>query len=212
MEGADPIHAPSDLEEFHAMGVRIIALAWDDKNRYASGTDTGEGLSAAGMELIEKMNDLNIVLDLSHLNEKCFWQAIDITASIPIASHSNSMSLCSHPRNLTDEQVTAVAEKGGVIGILLYSPFLNSGITRATLHDVFLHTDHMVRLVGEDHVGIGTDLDGAEIGAFPEEIQTVADLPKIADTLRNNGYGEERVKKIMGENFIRVIRENFQRA
>lgn len=208
MEGADPLKSPEDLEMFYQRGVRIIGPAWNNMNLYASGPDTENGITSLGFELLEKMNKLGITLDLSHLNIKCFWEAIEKTRLIPIATHSNSRALRDHPRNLYDDQLKAIAERGGVVGLVLYGPFLKTSSKKATLTDLFAHADHIINLIGEDHVGIGTDLDGAEVSAFPPEIKTIADLPKIVELFLREGYSEERVKKIMGENFLRVLKKN----
>jgi len=211
MEGADPVESPERLSEFYDRGVRIIGLSWNDRNIYASGNDTEEGLSDDGRKLVEEMNGLGITLDLSHLNEKGFGEAIGLTKLIPIASHSNARAVTDHPRNLRDEQITAIAGRGGVVGLVLYNQFLRTGGGTPTLEDVFTHADHMVRLVGEEHVGLGSDMDGARIVDFPEELRRIADLPKIAEYFLEKGYSEERVKKIMGGNFLRVMRENLRR-
>ena len=208
MEGADPIEGPDKLGEFYERGVRLIGLTWNDKNRFASGNETEEGLTDEGRELIERMNELRITLDLSHINEKGFWEAVGLTTLIPIASHSNARSLTDHPRNLKDDQLLAISERGGVIGIVLYNQFLRTGDKTPTVEDVFKHTDYIVNLCGEDHVGIGSDMDGARIEDFPEDLRKIADLPKIAGYFLEKGYSEERVRKIMGGNFLRVIEEN----
>jgi len=208
MEGADPIEEPKKLNEFYDMGVRIIGLSWNDQNKYASGNDTSSGLSQEGKELIKRMNDLRITLDLSHLNEKCFWEALELCECVPIATHSNARVITNHPRNLNDDQLRAIAERGGVIGIVLYNNFLKTGDTKATLEDVFAHADYMINLCGEDHVGIGSDLDGGNIDEFPDDIQKVSDLPKIAEFFLNKVYSEDRVKKIMGGNLLRALKEN----
>ncbi len=208
MEGADPIEEPRKLKEFYERGVRIIGLAWNDQNQYASGNNTDSGLTKEGFDLVQRMNDLHITLDLSHLNERGFWEAIEACATIPIASHSNARSLTNHPRNLKDDQLRAISERGGVIGLVLYNQFLKTGSENPALEDVFAHADYMITLCGEDHVGIGSDLDGASIDDFPKEIRTVTDLPKIGELFFKKGYSEERVRKIMGGNFLRVLKEN----
>jgi membrane dipeptidase len=208
MEGADPIKEPEKLNEFYDKGVRIIGLTWNDQNQYASGTNTDSGLTNEGKELIKRMNDLRITLDLSHLNESCFWEALEIYETIPIATHSNARAITDHSRNLKDDQLRAIAERGGVIGLVLYNDFLKTGNKKPTLEDVFTHADYMINLCGEAHVGIGSDLDGGRIDQFPNEIRTVADLSKIAYFFVEKGYSEERVRKIMGGNFLRVIKGN----
>jgi len=208
MEGADPIESVGKLDEFYERGVRIIGLAWNDKNQYASGNDTEDGLSQEGVRLIHRMNDLSITLDLSHLNEKCFWEAVELTNLIPIATHSNARTITDHKRNLSDKQLKAISERGGVIGIVLYNYFLKIGEKTPTLEEVFAHADYMVNLCGEDHVGIGSDMDGARIEDFPQGLKTVADLPKIAEYFCDKGYSEDRVTKIMSGNFLRVLKSN----
>lgn len=208
IEGADPIENVSKLDEFYDRGVRVIGPAWNNKNHYASGNETEEGLSKEGVQLIKRMNELGITLDLSHLNEKCFWESIELTNLIPIATHSNARALTDHVRNLRDEQLKAISDRGGVIGIVLYNYFLKTGENTPTLEDVFKHTDYMVNLCGEDHVGIGSDMDGARIEDFPEGLKTIADLPKIAEYFCERGYTKERVSKIMSGNFLRVMKEN----
>jgi membrane dipeptidase len=210
MEGADPIESVDKLDEFYEKGVRIIGLSWNDKNQYASGNDTEDGLSQEGVLLINKMNDIGITLDLSHLNEKCFWEAVELTNLIPIATHSNARAITDHPRNLRDDQLRAISERGGVIGIVLYNYFLKTADKTPTLEEVFAHADYMVNLCGEDHVGIGSDMDGARIEDFPQGLKTIADLPKIAQFFLEKGYSEQRVTKIMSGNFLRVLETNLK--
>jgi len=208
MEGADPIEELKDLKFYFDKGLRILGPAWNNKNKYASGHNTDSALSNAGKKLIEEMNNFGITLDLSHLNEKCFWDAIDITNLIPIATHSNSRTLTDHPRNLYDDQLLAISERGGVIGIVFYNTFLKTGKNTPTLEDIFKHTDYIINLCGEDHVGIGTDLDGGKIEEFPKEIRHISNLPLVTKYFLEKGYNEERVKKIMGANFLRVLKSN----
>ncbi len=208
MEGADPIEEINDLKFYFDKGIRILGPAWNNKNKYASGHETDSALSDEGKKLIQEMNNLGITLDLSHLNEKCFWDAIKITNLIPIATHSNARTLTNHPRNLYDDQLLAISERGGVTGIVFYNTFLKTGKNTPTLEDIFKHTDYIINLCGEDHVGIGTDLDGGKIEEFPEEIRQISSLPVVAQYFLEKGYTEERVRKIMGSNFLRVLKSN----
>ena len=208
MEGADPIEDINDLKFYFDKGLRILGPAWNNKNKYASGHETDSALSDEGKKLIQEMNNLGITLDLSHLNEKCFWDAIKITDLIPIATHSNARTLTNHPRNLYDDQLLAISERGGVTGIVFYNTFLKTGKNTPTLEDIFKHTDYIINLCGEDHVGIGTDLDGGKIEEFPEEMRQISSLPVVAQYFLDKGYTEERVKKIMGSNFLRVLKSN----
>ena len=195
MEGADPIEEINDLKFYFDKGIRILGPAWNNKNKYASGPETDSALSDEGKKLIQEMNNLGITLDLSHLNEKCFWDAIKITNLIPIATHSNARTLTNHPRNLYDDQLLAISERGGVTGIVFYNTFLKTGKNTPTLEDIFKHTDYIINLCGEDHVGIGTDLDGGKIEEFPQEIRQISSLPVVAQYFLEKGYTEERVKK-----------------
>lgn len=208
MEGADPIEEISDLKYYYDHGLRMLGPAWNNKNKFASGPETDSALSEDGKELIGEMNNLGITLDLSHLNEKCFWEAIEITNLIPIATHSNARALTNHPRNLYDDQLLAISERGGVTGIVFYNSFLKTGKNTPTLEDIYKHTDYIINLCGEDHVGIGTDLDGGKIEEFPKEIRQISKLPSVAKYFLEKGYTEERVKKIMGSNFLRVLKSN----
>lgn len=216
MEGADPIQKPKELNDFYERGIRVIGLAWNDQNQFASGNNTDSGLTENGKELIKRMDEFKITLDLSHLNERCFWEALEICKTIPIASHSNARSLTDHPRNLKDDQLRAISERGGVIGLVLYKHFLKTAYENSTcgeqiqttLEDIFAHADYIINLCGENHVGIGSDLDGAGVEDFPKEIRTVADLPRVGDFFLKKGYTEERVRKIMNGNFLRVLRQN----
>lgn len=206
MEGAEPIESPERLDRFYKRGVRVISLSWNNPNIYASGHESNQGVTRLGRLLIEEMNELGLTLDLSHLNENGFWDAIGLTNLIPVATHSNARAIRNHPRNLWNEQLKAIADRGGVVGVVFYGPFLSEG--KATLEDIFKHIDHMVSIIGDDHVGIGSDLDGGAMEAFPSEIGTVADLPKLAEFLAEKGYGHETIRKIMGGNFLRVLRKN----
>ena len=181
MEGADPIEDISELEFYYSNGLRLLGPAWNNKNKFASGPETELGLTSDGIKLIEKMNALGITLDLSHLNEKCFWSAIELTKFIPIATHSNARALTNHPRNLKDNQLLAISKRGGVIGIVFYNSFLKTKNNPPTLEDIFEHTNYIVKLCGEDHVGIGTDSDGGKIQEFPEEVRQISKLPLVAE-------------------------------
>lgn len=210
MEGADPLRNPEDLDEYYHRGVRILGPAWNNKNIFASGTDTQDGLSDKGVNLIKRMNELNVTLDLSHLNEKSFWDSIELTELIPVATHSNAKTLTDHPRNLEDSQLKAISQKGGVIGVVFYNEFLKMNNRPPSLQEIYEHTDYILDICGEDHVGIGTDLDGARIKDFPEDVRQISKLPVVAEYFLSKGYDEELVSKIMGKNFLRVIENNLK--
>ena len=210
MEGADPISDPKHLLEYHKRGVRALGPSWNNRNIYASGPESDKGLSTQGKELLGQMNSLGITLDLSHLNEKCFWESIELTELIPVATHSNSRALVDHPRNLRDEQLRAISDRGGVTGVVFYGRFLREGPGCATLEDIYAHIDHILSVCGEDHVGVGTDMDGAPVKDFPEEMRHISELPALSEYLLGKGYPRGVVEKIMGTNFLRVIKTNLE--
>ncbi|HSG32063.1 MAG TPA: membrane dipeptidase [Thermodesulfobacteriota bacterium] len=210
MEGADPLQKPQDLYEYYDKGLRVVGPSWNNANLFASGPATEDGLTEQGYELINIMNELNITLDLSHLNQECFWNSLENYKHIPIASHSNARALTDHPRNLYDEQLKEISERGGMIGIVLYNSFLKTTDNIPTLEDIYKHIDHILNICGEDHVGIGSDLDGAEIKDFPEDIRAIENLQKIPEYLYEKGYSKDLVRKISYDNFLRVIKSNLR--
>ena len=158
------------------------------------------------------MNALGITLDLSHLNERCFWESVELTELVPVATHSNSRALVDHPRNLRDEQLRAISERGGVTGVVFYGKFLRQKKGCATLEDIYAHIDHIISVCGEDHVGVGTDMDGAPIKDFPEKMRCISELPALPEYLLGKGYPRRTVEKIMGMNFLRVIETNLEKV
>jgi membrane dipeptidase len=207
MEGADPLRGPRDLGRWVERGVRVVGLAWNTANRFCGGTKDGGGLTREGQALLAEMRALNVLPDMSHLNPQAFADVVDRHDGLLVASHSNAHALQPHPRNLDDEQIRRIAERDGLVGVVLYNPFLASG--ECTLETVVAHIDHIVGLVGPDHVGIGSDLDGGFTTAdAPREIRSVADLPRIGEALAARGYPEASVEKILGGNWIRVLRRS----
>lgn len=212
MEGTDSVSNPEHLTEYHKRGVRAVGLSWNNRNAYASGPESDEGLSERGKQLLRQMNILGITLDLSHLNERCFWESVELTELIPVATHSNSRALVDHPRNLRDEQLHAISERGGVIGVVFYGKFLREGQGLATLEDIYAHIDHIISICGEDHVGVGTDMDGAPVKDFPKEMRHISELRTLPGYLLGKGYPRGVVEKIMGKNFLRVIKTNLEKV
>ncbi len=185
MEGADPVLTPDELPEWVGRGVKIIGPAWT-RTRYAGGTDTPGPLSAEGRELVQGMKELGVTLDASHLDDDAFWDAVDIGPKL-IATHSNSRALVPGNRHLSDEMARAVAQAGGVIGLVLLSRFIQADWqpgTRAALSDLLRHAEHYAALVGWDYLGIGSDLDGG-FGAekTPVGIGRYRDLPRLLELL-----------------------------
>ena len=206
LEGGEPLmDDPGLLEVFYRLGVRVLGLTWNERNLLASGiadNDSGSGLTALGCEAVEIAQELGVLLDVSHLSTKSFWDLIDRARKPLLASHSSAFALCPHPRNLTDCQARAVAETGGVIGVNFHSAFLRPR-GRAKLNDVVNHIDYLVQLLGPAHVGLGSDFDGIPVG--PEGLEGPHQFPRLAQALQERGYKEQDIKAIMGLNFLRVF-------
>ena len=213
MEGADPIRRPEELEEWYERGLRIIGPAWQH-TRYAHGAGSREGFTKEGYHLMEVMADLGYILEITHLSEKGTYEAFERYEGQLIASHSNAQALVPGDRHLTDDQIRRLAERDGVTGVVLFNLFLKAGYARSdpkesvTLQHVAAHIDHVCQLLGDArHVGIGSDMDGGfGLNATPAEINSSADLPLLASTLADRGYGEQDVASIMGLNWIERLR------
>jgi len=214
MEGADPIREPAEVEDWYRRGVRVVGLTWAAGSRYAGGNREPGPLTDEGRKLLEGMAEVGMILDLSHAAEEAFWGAMDRYEGPVAVTHGNPRALVPGPRQLSDRMIRAVAERDGVIGIVPYNQFLKPNWTRSdgkaavTLQDVAAAIDHVCQVVGDAaHVGLGSDFDGG-FGAesAPAEVETVADLRKIAPVLLDMGYSEEDVAAVMGENWLRVLR------
>jgi membrane dipeptidase len=206
MEGADPVGNPRELSRWVDRGVRVVGPAWNTANRYSGGTKDDKGLSEEGRRLLDEMRRLRVIPDLSHLNVMAFDDVLAHSEGVVVASHSNAHALCPHRRNLTDDQIRRIAERDGLVGVVLYNPFLGSG--RSTMETVVAHIEHMAALVGADHVGIGSDLDGGfTTSDAPQGIETVADLRRIGEALSARSWPDRDVEKVLGGNWIRVLRQ-----
>lgn len=206
LEGADPlVEDPANLEVFYRLGVRMIGLTWNGRNAFADGQKVGSrpsGLTEKGRELVQRMSDLGVVLDLSHLAETGFWDAFEATEGPLAVSHANARAVHDHPRNLSDAQLKAIAERGGVVGVTFVPGFLCKG--PADRSHVIAHLEYMLDRMGEDHVALGSDFDG--ITAGPAGLGDVSALPYLTADLLGRGHGEQRVAKILGGNWERVFR------
>jgi membrane dipeptidase len=245
------------LEELYKLGVRYLGLTWNNSTDWASSafdetTNPDKvkitGLSEFGKKVVEKMNELGMIVDVSHLGEKAFWDVVKVTKKPIIASHSSVYKLCPHYRNLKDEQIKAIAQTGGVVFVNFYAEYIDSTFNtkrkkleekykaqfdsirvlyehdqnayrrarrqlmqkiaeelRPPLDVLIDHIDYIAKLVGVDHVGIGSDFDGISI--TPLEMDDVTFLPNITKKLLDRGYSTDDVKKILGGNFLRVFKQ-----
>ena len=184
LEGADPLHGDVELLRlFFRLGVRVMGLTWNGSNALADGVDVaegGRGLTELGRCIVKEMNRLGMLVDVSHLSERSFWDVISVCEGPVIASHSNARAICSHRRNLSDAQLRAVAASGGVVGLNFYPPFLASA-GEAGLADILRHAEHMLSVMGRGHVGMGSDFDG--VNRLPEGITGVESLPILAGAM-----------------------------
>ncbi len=216
MEGAYSLVEDNAMEllgQYHDLGVKVIGFTWNYSNdlgegayrAYADrdGTHSSGGLTELGAEVVERMNELGMIVDVSHMAESTFWDVINTTKAPVIASHSGVYAMKAHQRNLNDEQLKALAKNGGVIGIVLYPEFLTDK-KETFIKDFVDHIDYAVKLIGVDHVGIGSDFDGA---TMPKDLKDSSKIYKITEELVRRNYKKEEIQKILGKNFLRVIKE-----
>jgi len=214
IEGAECIDTGLDtLEVLHAAGLRSLGLVWSRPNAFGHGApifmgesyDPDAGLTDAGRALVRECGAMGIMVDLSHLNEGGFWDVSKISQKPLVATHSNARALSDCPRNLTDDQLRAVRESGGVVGLNF-----NAGFLRADCADdadtpiatMLRHLDHLIEHLGEEGVAIGSDYDGCTL---PLEIKDVTGLPRLVAAMRQAGYGEELIGKICRGNWIDLL-------
>jgi membrane dipeptidase len=247
------------LDQIYSRGARYMTLTWNNSTDWATSAwdetykkdslaKTHKGLTDFGREVVKRMNRLGMMVDLSHVGEQTFWDAIATTSSPVIVSHSNAWSICPVPRNLKDDQILAVGKNGGVIALNFYSGFVDStykkkealfqkahrkeidslitsGVqteyaltlitekyaaeaneARPTLEQLLAHLDHIVRLIGPDHIGIGSDFDG--ISSSPKGLDDVTSYPLLTDALLKRGFTKKQITNILGGNIIRVWKSN----
>lgn len=197
------------LQTLYDEGIRLITLTWNHENciGFPNSRDaaiTQKGLKPFGIEVVERMNDLGMIIDVSHLSDGGFWDVLKYSKQPVVASHSNARSLCNHPRNLSDEMIKALAEKGGIAGVNLYPYFINgNGI--ATVDNIAEHVAHMYQVGGEDFVAVGTDFDGFDEGEL--EIAHIGEMGKLYDAVKRRGFMERQMEKFWSGNAMRVIKE-----
>lgn len=220
IEGAEAIDTDmAALENLYQAGLRSLGLVWSRPNAFAEGVpflfphspDTGPGLTEAGKELVRACNQLGIMIDLSHLNEKGFWDVASLSEMPLVASHSNAHALCPSTRNLTDRQLDAVRDSGGIVGVYFATYFLEGEKAReggTSLDAIVRHMDYLADRMGVDHVGFGSDFDGARV---PEDLGDVTGLPRIVEGLRRAGFDDEAIAKVTHGNWVRVLCATWRR-
>jgi membrane dipeptidase len=247
------------LRDYYRLGVRYMTLSWSNTNEWAdSSGDINDakvqhhnGLTDFGKQVVLEMNRLGMMVDISHVADKTFWDVIATTEAPVVASHSSARALVNAPRNMTDDMLRAVAKNGGVVQVNFYSGFLDEDyrkaievqdkdqrdaiqkyldslkaqgkpvnyiernrierewmakIPRPPFKDLIDHIDHIAKVAGVDHVGLGSDFDGVS-GATPQGMDSAADLPKITQALLDRGYGADDIRKILGGNLLRVFHQ-----
>ncbi|TVR94866.1 MAG: peptidase M19 [Trueperaceae bacterium] len=216
MEGADPILEPDDLGDWAAAGLRTVGLAHYGPGRCAGGTGTSTGLTDLGRALLPQLDRAGIALDLTHLSDAAFWEAIEAFEGPVHVSHGNCRALVPNQRQLSDDQIRAVAERGGVIGMALDAWMLEPGWVKGhsrrdgvRLERVVDHVDHVCALTQSTaFVGIGSDLDGGfGTEQSPEGLDTIADLARLEDLLTGRGYAPADVARVMHGNWVRCVQE-----
>ncbi len=211
IEGGEALEGRlENLRNFFRLGVRGLTLTWNNRNELADGVGEGEqasGLSEFGRQVVAEMNNLGMIIDVSHLAEKGFWDVLKISKLPVIASHSNSFARCQHRRNLNDKQITALADQGGVIGVNFCPAFLTNNPKTAAIDHVVSHIVHLIDVGGSEAVGLGSDFDG--IASVPQGLEDISRVNEIITMLKNHGYPESVIEKVMGLNFLRVLKQVF---
>lgn len=198
-----------NVEYFYNKGVRIASITWNDDNELGCGAKTknDNGLTELGKKYVNKLNDYGILVDVSHLSEKSFWEVVSITNKPIIATHSNVYNLCKNPRNLKDEQIKAIAKSGGIIGICFYSDFLNNQ-KRANIKDIVKHIKYIKDLVGIDYIGFGSDFDGMNVEKTAEGVENINLINNITEELKRQCFSCEEIVKIMWNNWSNVLKKS----
>ena len=209
LEGAEALEGDlAMLRTFYRLGLRALGLTWNWRNQAADGlgeSRTGGGLTEFGVAMVREANRLGLILDIAHLAPAGVRDVLELSEAPVVASHANARALCDHHRNLTDEQMAGIAASGGLVGVTYVPPFLAQERQDASLEKVLDHIDYIVKTIGVDHVGLGSDFDGFD-GVLPG-LEDVSHLPALTAGLVARGYSDEKVAQILGGNYLRVFRQ-----
>ncbi len=206
IEGGEALEGNlNNLNYFYNRGVRAMTLTWNYTNEISGGIADKDdtGLTNFGKSVVSKMNELGMMIDVSHISERGFWDVIKQTKMPIAATHSNAKKLCPNSRNLSDEQICAIIENGGCIGINLYSEFISED--KCNIKDVINHIEHILSLGGENNVGLGCDFDG--MSKLPKGIDGVQDIYKLFDEMQRLGYADLLIKRIASGNFLNLCKK-----
>ena len=219
LEGAEPLHPDlSNLEEFYQLGVRSLGITWSRPNPFGNGVpfaypshpDSGQGLTESGITLVEACNQLGILIDLAHLNLQGFWDVADRSDAPLVSTHTAAHSLSPKARNLTDDQLRAIGESNGVVGVIFSVNDLDGGPhpkEDAPISVIIKHVQYIADLIGPDHVAFGSDFDGTKI---PAEVGDVSGYPKLVSLLKEAGFNSQEMEKICSQNWIRVLKQTWK--
>jgi membrane dipeptidase len=219
LEGASAVRQDlTNLEQYCSRGVRCLGLVWSRPNVFGQGVpfrfphspDTGPGLTEAGRELVKECNRLGIMIDLAHINERGFWDVAELSAAPLVVSHAGVHAICASTRNLTDEQLDAVGESNGLLGIFFAPSMTREDGKRdgdIPITGILRHIDYAVERIGIDHVALGSDFDGAQM---PSELADVSHLPGLIQALRDRGYDDDSLEKMGYRNWFRVLRDTWK--
>lgn len=209
IEGGEAIGESLDeLRAFYGAGVRLMTLTWNRRNAIARGVGTpgDDGLSPFGRRVVAEMERLGMIVDVSHLSDRALDEVLDASERPLVASHSNAKAVLSHRRNLSDDQLERIAATGGLVGLTMAGVFVDAEPARVGLSRLMDHLDHMLGVVGDEHVGLGTDFDGftAPYGLVMDDC---TGLPLLTQAMIERGYSEDTILKILGGNWLRVVEE-----
>ncbi|HHU63550.1 MAG TPA: membrane dipeptidase [Clostridiales bacterium] len=207
IEGGEALEGKLEmLDIYYRLGVRCLTLTWNNSNEIGHGVledDSGQGLTDFGRKVVKQMNNLGMIIDVSHISKKGFWDVLEASTQPVIASHSNSSYVHNHKRNLDDDQIKAIASSGGIVGINFYPRFLGNG--RVSVLDILKHIDHISLICGNvDCIAFGSDFDGIEQVA--EGIENSSHFNNIVEALYKANYSQADIKKICNGNYIRYLK------
>lgn len=208
IEGGEALNGKiENLAEYYRQGVRALTLTWNGRNELADGVGMGAaagGLTNFGRQVVQSMSGLGMIIDVSHLAEIGFWDVLKEVRTPIVASHSNCAAVCDHPRNLTDQQINAIATSGGVIGVTYVPQFID--LQRPSIDRLLDHIDHLYNVGGIDCIGLGSDFDGIDEVTYGLNDASVA-VPNISNGLIQRGYKIGQIEQILGGNWLRLFKE-----